>query len=56
MGKSHRGKGIRNLPAHGRGTCPVCQSTRIKLLYDRPGSDGKPVKVCKRCRHKTLPV
>nr|WP_221468882.1 hypothetical protein [Cohnella thailandensis] len=37
------------MPSHGRGTCPVCKATRIKLLYTRTASDGKSVKVCKRC-------
>jgi hypothetical protein len=50
MGKTHRGKGVRNLPSHGRGTCPVCKRTRIKLLYPRGLPDGTTVKVCKRCR------
>jgi len=56
MGKSHRGKGIRNLPAHGRGICPICYATRIKVLYERMAPDGKAVKVCKRCRRKPFPA
>jgi hypothetical protein len=50
MSKTHRGKGIRNLPSQGRGTCPICKRTRIKLLYDRSLPDGSAVKVCKNCR------
>jgi hypothetical protein len=61
MGKSHRGKGIRELFARGRGTCPLCNATGIKLLYEHD-ADGKKVKVCKPCnsaiKHgkKAIPV
>ncbi len=50
MGKSHRGKGIIKLPAHGRGTCPICNRTRIKLLYPVK-IDGVTKNVCKNCRN-----
>jgi len=46
MGKSHRGKGILELFAGGRGTCPVCGATGIKLLYEQDAGEQK-VKVCK---------
>lgn len=49
MSKAHRGKGIRELFAHGRGTCPVCGAGGIKLLYEQE-ADGKKIKVCKPCR------
>jgi len=61
MSKAHRGKGIRELFARGRGTCPVCSSTGIKLLYEQE-ADGQKVKICKFCRaaikhgKKSLPV
>jgi hypothetical protein len=51
MGKSHRGKGLVKLPARGRGTCPLCGRTRIKLLYPRV-KDGETIQVCKFCREK----
>ena len=35
MAKNHRGTGIRTLPAHGRGTCPLCKSTGIKVVYEK---------------------
>ena len=38
MAKNHRGTGIRTLPAHGRGTCPLCKSTGIKVVYEKEGS------------------
>ena len=49
MSKAHRGKGIRELFAHGRGTCPVCGTGRVKLLYEQDAGDKK-IKVCKYCR------
>ncbi len=56
MAKTHRGKGLWNLPAHGRGTCPICQATRVKVLYERTAPDGTTVRVCKRCRRKEFPA
>ncbi|WP_374017366.1 hypothetical protein ABU162_24895 [Paenibacillus thiaminolyticus] len=49
MAKNKRGKSLWRLPARGRGTCPVCASTRIKLLYSRTKSDGQTLTVCKKC-------
>lgn len=49
MAKTKRGKGLWNTPSRGRGTCPVCLSTRIKLLYSVANSEGKIVTVCKKC-------
>ncbi|MDR2181993.1 MAG: hypothetical protein LBN92_04855 [Treponema sp.] len=60
MSKAHRGKGIRELAAHGRGECPVCHRTNVKILYELE-SDGAKIKVCKTCKaaiahgKKTLP-
>jgi len=49
MSKAHRGKGIRELFARGRGTCPVCGATGIKILYEQE-KDGQKTKVCKPCK------
>ena len=49
MSKAHRGKGIRELFARGRGSCPVCGATGIKILYEQNAGDQK-VKVCKPCK------
>ncbi|MDN4069486.1 hypothetical protein QYF50_16420 [Paenibacillus vini] len=49
MSKSKRGKALWILPSRGRGTCPVCRSTRIKLLYTKMSSSGQALKVCKKC-------
>ena len=49
MAKGHRGKGIRDLFARGRGTCPSCGASGIKLLYELE-SEGQKVNVCKPCR------
>ena len=61
MSKAHRGKGIRDLFARGRGTCPVCNASGVKLLYEQE-ADGKKIKVCKLCKaaikhgKKSVPV
>ena len=39
---------IRELPAHGRGTCARCKKENIKVLYETE-IDGAKVKVCKFC-------
>ena len=49
MAKNYRGKGIKNLPAHGRGECPVCHRTGVKVLHEVKAAD-KTVKVCKVCK------
>lgn len=49
MSKSHRGKGIRELEAHGRGTCGRCKKEGIKILYEQD-IDGQKVKICKYCK------
>ncbi|OJF76295.1 MAG: hypothetical protein BKP49_07415 [Treponema sp. CETP13] len=48
MSKAHRGKGIRDLPHYGRGTCARCETKNIKALYEVE-IDGKKVNVCKKC-------
>ncbi|MBO5481973.1 MAG: hypothetical protein J5978_01455 [Spirochaetaceae bacterium] len=48
MSKAHRGKGIRELPAHGRGTCARCKKDNIKVLYETE-IDGEKAKICKYC-------
>ena len=59
MSKAHRGKGIRELAAHGRGTCPVCGTRGIKVLYE---AGEQKIKICKPCKaavkhgKKSLPV
>jgi len=51
MAKSNRGKTLKKLPSRGRGTCPLCGKTRIKLLYTHVGESGQ-LKVCKQCNKK----
>ena len=48
MSKNHRGSGLRELPAHGRGKCAVCQKEGGKVIYEKE-IDGKQVKICKYC-------
>lgn len=54
MAKQNRGKALWKLPAHGRGTCPVCKRERVKVLYDLIAGDGTKAKVCKQCQNKKL--
>ena len=49
MSKAHRGKGIYDLVKRGRGACPVCGATGIKLLYEQE-ADGQKIMVCKPCK------
>jgi len=49
MAKNHRGKGIRDQYAHGRGECPVCKRNNVKTLYEQDAGEKK-VKICKTCR------
>lgn len=47
-----RGKVLRELDGRGRGTCPLCKRTRIKLLYEFEEKSSEIKKVCKNCRPK----
>ena len=49
MSKAHRGFGIRELFNKGRGTCPICKRTGIKVVYEQSINDKK-VNICKQCR------
>lgn len=49
MSKSHRGKGIHDLVAHGRGVCARCKKESIKVLYEQE-IDGQKAKICKYCK------
>jgi hypothetical protein len=48
MSKNHRGKGIRELYKRGRGTCPVCKRTGVKIIHERE-KDKQKIFVCKVC-------
>ncbi|MDR3130784.1 MAG: hypothetical protein LBU18_04490 [Treponema sp.] len=49
MSKAHRGKGIRELIARGRGDCPLCKRGNVKLLYEAEAG-GEKIKICKICK------
>lgn len=49
MSKSHRGKGLTDLLAHGRGVCPICKRSGVKLVYEHE-VDGTKQNICKICR------
>jgi hypothetical protein len=48
MSKNHRGKGIKEKPRSGRGTCPVCKRTGVKVIYERE-IDKVKTNICKIC-------
>lgn len=48
MSKNHRGKGIADQYRKGRGTCPICKRTSVKITHERE-IDKVQVKVCKIC-------
>jgi hypothetical protein len=49
MSKAHRGKGLRETAAHGRGVCPVCKRDGVKVLFEQE-IDGQKAKICKTCK------
>jgi hypothetical protein len=49
MAKTHRGKGLRTVFNNGRGTCPVCKRTAVKVVYEVTVKE-KTVKMCKTCK------
>lgn len=54
MGKEFRGKALWKLTSRGRGTCPVCKTERIKVLYELITKNNEKIKVCKRCQNKKI--
>jgi RNA polymerase subunit RPABC4/transcription elongation factor Spt4 len=49
MSKAHRGKGLQEVVARGRGTCPVCKRDGVKVLYEQE-IEGQKLKICKNCK------
>jgi hypothetical protein len=52
--KTKRGRILWKVPSRGRGTCPVCFTTRIKLLYTKTKTDGTQISVCKACSKASI--
>jgi hypothetical protein len=50
MAKPNRGKNLNDLPSHGRGECPVCKRSSVKILYEQQVAEGKKIKICKTCK------
>ena len=48
MSKNHRGKGLKGVPNRGRGTCPVCNRTGIKVIRETKINE-ETIKTCKEC-------
>ena len=49
MGKTHRGKGLKDQVRHGRAECPVCKRTAVKVVFEVTVKE-KTIKVCKTCK------
>jgi hypothetical protein len=49
MGKTHRGKGLKDQVSQGRGVCPICKRTGVKVVFEAQVKD-KTIKVCKTCK------
>ena len=49
MSKNNRGKSLRDVPSRGRGECPLCKRTSVKVLFEQE-DDGKKIKICKICK------
>ncbi len=49
MGKTHRGKGLKEQARGGRAECPVCKRTAVKVVYEVTVKE-KTLKVCKTCK------
>lgn len=48
MSKNHRGKGILDKYKRGRGTCPTCKRTGVKIIHEQE-IDKQKIFVCKIC-------
>ncbi|MGL4523897.1 MAG: hypothetical protein ACRCVN_00030 [Spirochaetia bacterium] len=48
MSKAHRGKGLLDRVSKGRGTCPACKRTGIKIIHEVSVQE-KSHSVCKEC-------
>ena len=49
MSKTHRGSGLRDQIKSGRGKCPECERTGIKVVYEVE-KDGQKLNICKQCK------
>ena len=48
MSKNHRGKGLLEKYKKGRGTCPICHRTAVKITHERE-IDKQKALICKIC-------
>ena len=49
MSKAHRGSGMNEYKNKGRGACPACHRTGLKVIYEQE-IEGKKLTVCKQCK------
>jgi len=48
MPKPKRGK-LARMTKEWRGTCPLCNRTGVKILWEKSDDQGNAKKVCKQC-------
>ncbi|MDR2589343.1 MAG: hypothetical protein LBC67_07945 [Spirochaetales bacterium] len=49
MSKAHRGAGLRSQTSSGRGVCPLCKRSGIKVVHEVASGDKK-LMLCKQCK------
>ena len=49
MSKAHRGAGLRSQVFSGRGECPLCKKTGIKIGHEVTAGEKK-LMICKQCK------
>lgn len=49
MSKAHRGKGLHETFNRGRGICPICKKTGVKVIYEQE-IEGTKQNICKVCK------
>ena len=49
MSKAHRGAGLRSRASSGRGECPLCKRTGIKIVHEVAAGEKK-IMICKQCK------
>lgn len=52
MAKTRRGKTLKR-DGYERGTCPICNKTRVKLAWEVKNGD-KRIRICKVCNARIL--
>ena len=49
MSKTNRGSELRETPNHGRGVCPLCKRSGVKVVFEVTSGE-KTTQTCKMCK------